>query len=201
MQNTLKKIIQANQEFTTNLPETYLCNDYDDNPACGCSKYPDKSLAIYSCMDTRLVDFLEPAMGIARGEAKVIKAAGNSVCDPFGVIIRSMIVAIYELGVKEILVVGHEDCGMSKSTSKNLIEKMLARGVHPSAIHLVEKELEHWVDSFHEPVDNVVQTTTKIRANPFIPQDVPVHGLMFCPRTGEIKVIVNGYDYKPQTEH
>lgn len=196
MKNTLAEIIQANKNFITNLPEAYLCHDCEDptEPA-DISKYPDKHLAIYSCMDTRLVDFLEPAMGIARGEAKIIKAAGNSISNPFGVIIRSLIVAIYELGVKEVLVVGHEDCGMSKSTSKGLIDKMLARGVHPSAIHLVEKELEQWVDGFHDPVDNVIQTTIKIRSNPFIPQDVPVHGLMFCPKTGEIKIIVNGYEH------
>lgn len=196
MKNTLAEIVSANKKFIHNLPEEYLCHDCEDptQPA-DVSKYPDKHLAIYSCMDTRLVDFLEPAMGIARGEAKTIKAAGNSIANPFGVIIRSLIVAIYELGVQEILVVGHEDCGMSKSTSKGLIEKMLARGVHPSAIHLIEKELEQWVDGFHDPVENVIQTTTKIRTNPFIPQDIPVHGLMFCPRTGEITVIINGYEH------
>jgi carbonic anhydrase len=36
-------------------------------------KNPKKQLAIFTCMDTRLVDFLEPAMGIRRGDAKVIK--------------------------------------------------------------------------------------------------------------------------------
>lgn len=40
-------------------------------------KNPKKQFAIFTCMDTRLVDFLEPAMGIKRGDAKVIKNAGN----------------------------------------------------------------------------------------------------------------------------
>lgn len=192
MKNTLTEILQANQKFISDLPESYICHSHEECPP-NISKYPGRNLAIYSCMDTRLVDFLEPALGIARGEAKVIKAAGNSISHPFGVIIRSLIVAIYELGVKEILVVGHKDCGMSKSTSKDLIDKMLLRGVHPSAIHLIEKDLKDWVDDFHDPIDNVEHTVAKIRSNPFIPQDVPVHGMLFDPKTGEISIIVNGY--------
>ncbi len=193
MKNVLASIIQANKDFMEHLPKEYLSDEYDEMPTA-LSKYPEKSLAIYSCMDTRLVDFLEPAMGIKRGEAKVIKAAGNGIWNPFDVIIRSLIVAIYELGVKEILVVGHEDCGMAHSASASLIDKMIARGIHESAIHMIEKELESWMDTFHDPQENVVKTVKQIRDNPFIPKDVPVHGLMFCPKTGEISVVVNGYD-------
>jgi carbonic anhydrase len=31
-----------------------------------------------------------------------------------------------------------------------------------------------------------------------IPKDVPIHGLIFHPRTGEIEVIVNGYTQMKQ---
>ena len=34
----------------------------------------------------------------------------------------------------------------------------------------------------------------ELRMNPLIPKDVPIHGLIFHPRTAvEIEVIVNGY--------
>lgn len=88
-------------------------------------------------------------MGIARGEAKVIKAAGNMITGPFDEVIRSLMVAVYELGVTEIMVVGHEDCGMQHSTSASLKERMLARGVKPEAIAAVEGEFAKWVDAFH----------------------------------------------------
>ena len=41
------------------------------------SKYPDKKLAILTCMDTRLIELLPAALGIRNGDAKVIKNAGD----------------------------------------------------------------------------------------------------------------------------
>lgn len=53
----LEQILEENAKFVAGLPESYLHRNE------GVSKYPAKQLAIYTCMDTRLVDFLEPAMG------------------------------------------------------------------------------------------------------------------------------------------
>lgn len=184
----LDEIMQKNAQFVEHLPYSYLHRNDD------VSKYPEKALAIYTCMDTRLVEFLEPAMGITRGQAKIIKAAGNMVTGPFDEVIRSLMVAVYELGVKEIAVVGHEDCGMAHSTSASLKEKMLDRGVSPEAISSIEKEFESWVDAFSHPYDNVKNAVAAIRNNPLLPDDVPVHGLIFCPKSGKINIVVNGYD-------
>lgn len=190
---TLQEIMRANKYFVEHLPQEYICWP-DAEIICEESKYPARQLALYTCMDTRLVDFLEPALGIERGHAKVIKAAGNTISAPFDTVIRSLLVAIYELDVEEIFVVGHEDCGMAHSSSESLIAKMLARGVHYSAIKMIEKELEDWVDHFHHPLQNVELAVAMIRANPLIPKDVPIHGLMFDPRSGKVEVIVNGYE-------
>lgn len=166
--------------------------DYDIHDTKS-SKLPSKELAILTCMDTRLVNFLEDAMNIGRGEAKVVKVAGNCISGAFDPVVRSLLVCIYELGVKEILVIGHHECGMAKTTSKNLTEKMLARGIKQEVIHMIQHELEHWADGFQHPEENVVETVEALQMNPLIPHDVVVHGLMFHPRTGEIISIVDGY--------
>lgn len=183
----LEEVMARNRAFVESLPDHCL--------GCESDKLPSRQLALFTCMDTRLVDFLEPAMGISRGEVKVIKNAGNSVTGPFEATIRSLVIGIFELGVNEVMVVGHLDCGMSVSTSDTLVKKMLARGISPDAIKMVEKELEDWIDHFHHPEDNVRDVVFKIRTNPLIPNDVPVHGLVFNPHTGELKVLVNGYEH------
>ena len=43
------------------------------------SKYPDKELAVLSCMDTRLTELLPAALGLKNGDAKIIKNAGELV--------------------------------------------------------------------------------------------------------------------------
>jgi len=187
MPNTLDQLLAANRKFVENLPLEFA------SPTPLSSK-PNRRLALFTCMDTRLVSFLEPALGIRRGEAKVIKNAGNSITDSFDATIRSLIVAIFELDVKEILVIGHLNCGMAEANSEQLKTRMIDRGIHPAAIKVVEEELEKWLDQFHHPEDNVEKVAARIRSSPFIPRDVPVHGLIFDPHTGEIQVVVNGYE-------
>ena len=47
------------------------------------SKYPDKRIAIVTCMDTRLVELLPAALGIRNGDVKMIKNDGGTIHNPF----------------------------------------------------------------------------------------------------------------------
>ena len=177
----LEEILLANSFFVSeyrNLRKKY-------------SHKPRKEIAIFTCMDTRLVEFLEPALGIRRGDAKVIKNAGNHIREGCDDAIRSLAAAIYLLGVKEILVIGHLDCGMSKLERGVLTERMKEYGIPERQID--KDELAEWLGGFSDTEENVVDAVTKIKSHPLIPQTVPVHGLMFSPDNGEVKVLVNGY--------
>ena len=101
------------------------------------NKYPDKKLAILSCMDTRLTELLPAALGLKNGDAKIIKNAGAVISHPFGSVIRSLLVAIYELGVEEVLVIAHSDCGAHHMDSEEIIGRMLARGIREETIDMI----------------------------------------------------------------
>jgi carbonic anhydrase len=157
-------------------------------------KNPKRQFAIFTCMDTRLVDFLEPAMGIKRGDAKIIKNAGNILVDPHnGGVIRSLVAAIFMLGVEEVFVIGHEDCGMSNVNPEQLKKSMINRGISAESIENLVPDLAKWLGAFACPEENVSDVVEKIRANPLIPTDVPIHGLIFCPNNGRLDVVVDGY--------
>ena len=81
------------------------------------SKYPDKKIAIVTCMDTRLVELLPAALGLRNGDVKIIKNAGGTITNPFDSTMRSLLVAVYELGVNEIMVIGHTGCGVQDRKS------------------------------------------------------------------------------------
>ena len=49
----LEEILKANEKFCANPPTDYSGEDHHE------SKLPKKHLAIVTCMDTRLVDFLQ----------------------------------------------------------------------------------------------------------------------------------------------
>lgn len=153
------------------------------------TKVPQKKIAIFTCMDTRLVEFLEQAMGLGRGDAQVIKNAGNTLLHPGGGVVRSLVVAIYAIGVGEVFVIGHTDCGMAGLDIAKLEEAMLARGVTREAIDGLQPGLKDWVGAFKDPRRNVERVVRLLRDNPLIPKDVPVHGLMFNPASGLLKAV------------
>ena len=91
----IDQILAYNKEFVANKGYEQYVTD----------KYPDKKLAVLSCMDTRLTELLPAALGLKNGDAKIIKNAGGLVISAFDSAMRSLIVAIYELGVNNIMVV------------------------------------------------------------------------------------------------
>lgn len=93
------------------------------------TKFPSKKLVIVTCMDTRLTELLPQAMGLKNGDAKIVKNAGAIVSHPFGSVMRSILVAIYELQAEEVCIVGPHECGMSGLDASSILEKAKERGV------------------------------------------------------------------------
>ena len=157
------------------------------------SRIPARKVVIFTCMDTRLVDFLEPALGLGRGDAKIIKNAGTTVIDPKGGVIRSLVVAVHALGCDEVLVIGHLDCGMGQIDEEDLERRMLASGVPARAITELQPSLAEWLGTFRDVYGNVRSVVGILRNNPLLPSAVPIHGLMFDPANGHLELLVNGY--------
>ena len=130
------------------------------------SKYPNKKIAILTCMDTRLVELLPAALGLKNGDVKIIKNAGGVVTNPFGSVIRSLLVAIIELGVEEIMVIGHTDCGVQHIDSEQMIEHMKQRGISQESIDLMKYcgiDFARWLAGFDTVEQSVTDTVETIR--------------------------------------
>src|SRR6476469_7680843 len=86
-------------------------------------RFPNKKLVVLTCMDTRLVELLPRAMNMRNGDFKLIKNAGAIVSHPFGSVMRSILVVIYQLGAEEVAVIGHYKCGMTGLSCETVLEK------------------------------------------------------------------------------
>ena len=67
----------------------------------------------------------------------MIKNAGAMINAPFGSAVRSILVAIFELGVNEIMIIGHTDCGVQHIDSNSMIEHMIDRGIDKKLIDMI----------------------------------------------------------------
>jgi carbonic anhydrase len=190
--SVLPEILAHNASFVTNKEyEQFLT-----------SPTPDKRLVVISCMDTRLVELLPKAMGIRNGDIKLIKTAGAVVSHPFGSVMRSVLVAIYQLGADEIAVVGHHGCGMTGFNPEELLGKACARGISPQTLATLDHagvNLRQWLTGFESPQAGVLASVAMIRNHPLLPRDVIVHGLIMQPDTGHLDVLTSGVATPPRS--
>ena len=182
---SLQEILNFNEQFVSEKQyESYIT-----------TKYPDKKIVILSCMDTRLVELLPKAMNLRNGDVKIVKSAGAIVNHPFGGIMRSLLVAVYELQADEIYVIGHYDCGMSAVDPNSMIGHMLERGIKQETLDVINfagMDLKEWLRGFGDVKTSVLKSVDLIRRHPLIPAGVPVHGLVIDPGTGKLDLVTDG---------
>lgn len=153
------------------------------------SKYPDKKIAIVTCMDTRLIELLPAALGLRNGDVKIIKNAGGVITNPFDSTMRSLLVAVYELGVEEIMVIGHTGCGVQGMNAEEMLHLMKERGIPESNISLMRHcgiDLDSWLHGFDEVNEAVTETVDLIRNHPLMARDVRVAGYVIDSVTGRL---------------
>jgi len=185
--NKLQEILDYNRAFVES-------KEYDKYIT---SKQPNKKLVILSCMDTRLTELLPKAMNLKNGDVKLIKNAGASIMHPFGSILRSIVIAVYEFKADEVLVIGHHDCGMSSLNVDSTVEKAMERGISKEVIATLTNagiDIKKWLHGFDSVEESVKESVNLIKNHPLIPKDIKIHGLIINPETGKLDVVVNGYE-------
>jgi len=184
----LEDILEHNEKFVEN-------KDYEEFQT---TKFPKKRIVILTCMDTRLIELLPKAMNLKNGDAKIIKSAGAIIAHPFGGIMRSILVALYELGADELYIIGHYDCGMSSVDVNHMKGSMNERGIDTETFKMLEYsgvDLCDWLRGFDDVTESVIESVDAARNHPLMADDIPIHGLVADPDTGRLDVIVDGYKY------
>ncbi|MBP1990683.1 beta-class carbonic anhydrase [Paenibacillus eucommiae] len=184
--SVVSELLKFNQQFVEQKQyQAYLTD-----------KFPDKKMVILTCMDTRLVELLPKALNLRNGDAKIIKNAGAILTQPFGSAMRSILVAVYEMGAQEVLVIGHHGCGMSNLDTGALVDKFKSRGISDTVLSTLENSgirMERFLRGFTSAEEGVAHSVGIIRNHPLMPTDVPTHGFIMDSETGRLDLISEGY--------
>ncbi len=132
-----------------------------------------RGLAIITCMDSRIAPL--EVLGLEPGDAKILRNAGARVT---GDVLRTLVLAVYLLGVKRVLVMPHTQCRMAQSTEAELHELIDQRhGIDTSSIKF-------------KPIKDSIATLRKdiaaITSHPLLPQDLDVAGAIYDVATGKL---------------
>ena len=136
---------------------------------------PSRHVAVVACMDARLDVYR--ILGLADGEAHVIRNAGGVVTDDE---IRSLAISQRLLGTREIILILHTDCGMLTFTDDEFKRAIQDdTGVKPN-----------WAaESFPDVEEDVRQSLRRIEASPFVTKHESARGFVFDVATGKLNEV------------
>src|SRR5699024_12641174 len=178
----LEEMLEFNKNFVAN--KQYIQYETDS--------VPNKRMVIFTCMESRLVELLPRALNIQNGDVKMLKNAGAIIRKPFDTIMKSILVAIYELQAEEVTVIGHHDCGKSHVDTSSLYQKMIEQGIDEKALQTLEHGGINFDEEFHgfnTVEESINQSVPIIREHHLLPAHIHVHGLVIDPRTGKVDVV------------
>ena len=147
-------------------------------------------LVALSCIDARLNRFIPEALGVLESHFIWLRNAGNIITGPMSSTMRSLALACAVKGGKEILIIGHTDCLVRKTSTLDLLGKFAALGVERSRM---PENLQEYFGLFASERQNVLKAVEHVRASPLIGPRVPVHGVLMDIETGKLELLVNGY--------
>lgn len=141
----------------------------------GCHARPALRLAVVACMDARLDTFR--ALGLAPGDAHVIRNAGGVVTDD---VIRSLVISQRLLGTREIMLIHHTDCGLLTFSDDELKDAVAAEtGLRPTFEFQAFTNLEQ----------DVRDSIARIQSSPFIPHRDLIRGFIYDCTSGRLTEI------------
>ena len=183
--NTLTSITENNKNYSEIFDKGDLASK------------PSKSIAILTCMDTRINPLT--LCGLNIGEAHIIRNAGGRVTDDA---IRSLIISYKLLGTKDWFIIQHTDCGLSKIDDKEIAD-LLQIDLEASTF-----ENGNWKsnkNSNSEPGSNyghrmkwytflnlkesILEDLEKIKNHPLIPKNINIRGFIYDVKTGKLESI------------
>ena len=147
------------------------------------SRKPDSSLpapprlqtVILTCMDARI----DPVslFGLSPGDAHVLRNAG-ALATPD--VLRSLALSQAILGTREVLVLGHTECGLLGRTEPELAEAIRSKSGHKPSMEM---------GAFKHLDDAVAGTVEVIRGCKFLAHRGAVHGYVYDLDAGSVRPV------------
>lgn len=144
-----------------------------------------------TCIDVRLNPLIPEVLGIPEEHFIWLRNAGNIITGPLSSTVRSLALACAVKGGREILVIGHSDCQVAKTTVMQLIEAFNTLGIERN---LLPENITQFFGTFSSERQNVINAASIVRQSPIISPRVPVHGILVDTTTGKLDWLLNGYE-------
>lgn len=140
----------------------------------GLQPIAQRGLALVTCMDSRI----EPLdmLGLKPGDAKILRNAGARVTDDT---LRTLVLAVYLLGVDRVLVLPHTRCKMASVENDDVVHDVIEEQYGVDT-----RSLEFHTDN--NQLGALRHDLGRIRHHPLLPKGLPVTGAIYDVDTGRV---------------
>ncbi len=135
-----------------------------------------RGLAVVTCMDSRISPL--EILGMQPGDVKILRNAGARVTED---VLRTLVLAVYLLGVDRVLVMPHTDCKMASGSEADIHAKIQddygidTRGIEIRTVADQESAL--------------VTDIQRVRSFPLLPDTLTVAGAVYEVATGKLRTL------------
>ncbi|WP_077210750.1 carbonic anhydrase [Bacillus dakarensis] len=158
--------------------------------------HKNKKALFLTDMEIGLETILQQETNISPDNMLFIQSYSPDISHPYGDIMRSIILAIYQENVEEIFVVGTKDKrnvsvdiqSLLSLKNKNKLKTVdyLLRNCKPE---FSGAGIRDWLDVSEDIADSVKKSVEIIRQHPLVPADVKIHGLLINKQLGELAAV------------
>lgn len=154
----------------------------------------NKKVLLLTDIEHGIEPIIKQVTNVQRENMLTIHSYDSVIVHPYGDIMRSIIIAIYEENVEEIFFVGIEDketnvvnLQIQRDSIKNNKEiDYLFKNCMPE---FSSGSLEEWLSGKENVSENIEKSIDMIRHHPLVPSHVKVHGFMIDKTGGKETVV------------
>lgn len=153
----------------------------------------NKKVLFLTDIENGLEPILQEATNTPAENMLTIQSYGASISHPYGEIMRSVIIAIYQENVEEVFVVGTKDKRTSTGNGLTQLETMkdkiktldyLFQNCRPE---FLGGTVDEWLSE--NSSDCIEKSVDIIRQHPLVPSYVKVRGLIVNPKDGKSPIV------------
>ncbi|KAF9520622.1 hypothetical protein BS47DRAFT_1335807 [Hydnum rufescens UP504] len=144
-----------------------------------------REILVLSCMDPRILPSPARVLGLPAGAAFTVRNAGGRAAEA----IRSIVVAQQLLTVKEIRVLHHTDCGLTKFRDDDLRAKLIADPPKPDVPITAAVQSLSFL-AFDDLKQSVLDDVAFLKEHPLVLAKSKVSGWIYDVYTGETTRVI-----------
>ncbi|KUO95654.1 hypothetical protein [Ferroacidibacillus organovorans] len=158
----------------------------------------NKKALFLTGMDQELQPLLQRATEIKPENVMMLQTYGPEISQPYGDLMRDIIVAVYQEKVEDIFVVGIKGEQRNAVNMRELQNKICEQEEKKEEIKTIDFVLKHcvpefpgvslneWLEGSTSVIEGLQKSVQFLRDHPLIPTDLSVYGLLMDKESGEL---------------